>query len=745
MLRPALIVGVYSACWLALDLVSSFFLVDSDVTVWSPQEGLNFVLLFVFGVRYWPALLLNIPLHATFISGPEISVWETAVFDTTEAVIYVGVTLLLVRVVGINKSLRHQRDVVWFVGVACLAAPLAVSLIAVSYLTAAGSLAEGNLANNILSWWAGDATGIAMMAPFLLIFLSRFSDLWDEAPEVEEEARMTLPSREELPEIAVQLLATGAAVLVAYSGFIVEDTLEYSYFAFLPLVWIAVRNGLVRTTFVIVLVNVAAVTLVGMQNVRDSGVTLQFSLMTLTIVGLLVGGVVTQRNQMADRMRHEAFHDALTGLPNRRLFMRRLEEAMRRSGADAEYSFAVLFLDLDSFEVVNTNRGRPFGDRLLEAVAGRMGSHLRQGDSLARFGGAEFAVLLDSIGSKQEAAGIAERLLEAFEEPYPVDQSLLYVSASMGIVLDGSHLEGSGWKAGKEPEDCIRDADLALRSAKANPQMNYMFFDEEVGRRAEERFWLETDLRRAIPEEQFEVEYQPIYSAGDKHPVGAEALVRWRHPELGRIPPDQFIPLAEETGLIVDLGHEVLLRACRQMSSWRAAGCSLSKVSVNVSPIQVEHPRFVEGVLEAIGESGIEAQCLQLEFTEYWRIDAPEVGEALRRLSEAGVSLVIDDFGTGYSSLTYLGNLPFSGLKIDRSFVQPLPEEPGGRNRTIVEAILALSEKMGLEVTAEGVETPAQLDYLHTQGCELVQGFLFGKPKPAEELSLGHGSTKEPR
>lgn len=717
LLRPALIVVVYLACWLALDVVSSFYRVDPDVTVWSPQEGLNFVLLFVFGIRYWPALLLNIPLHALFISGPEGSAWETAVFDTTEAIIYVGATLLLVRVVSIDKGLRHQRDVVWFVGIACLAAPLVVSLVAVHYLTAIGSLAAGDLVNNILSWWAGDATGIAMMAPFLLIFLSRFSNLWDEAPEVEDEARMALPSRGELPELTVQIVATGVAVIVAYAGFLPGETLEYSYFAFLPLVWIAVRNGLVRTTFVIVLINVSAATLVGVQNLQENGVPLQFSLMTLTIVGLLVGGVVTQRNQMSDRMRHESVHDPLTGLPNRRLFLQRLEDAVQRAEKESGYGFAVLFLGLVRFKAVNTNRGHLFGDRLLEAVAERLVSKLGQGDTVARYGGAEFLILLDGNSSKQEAIRTAGDLLKDFEEPYVLEGARMQAPASVGIVL--------GKNDGPGPESLLRDVDLALRRAKASPQLDCVVFDEQMRESEEERFQLEMDLRRAIFEKELELEYQLIYSAGSRRPVGAEALVRWRHPEHGWIPPDQFVSLAEDLGFIVDLGHQVLLKACHQMHSWLEAGYALPKVSVNVSPLQLEHPRFVESVLDAIEESGISAHHLQLELTEYWEINIPEAETKLRQLAEAGICLFIDDFGTGHSSLDYLGKLPFHGLKIDRSFIQTLPEEPEGRNRNIVEAILALSGKMNLEVTAEGVETAAQLDYLRAQGCDSVQGYLL--------------------
>ncbi|CAN5604609.1 hypothetical protein BH24ACT21_BH24ACT21_11910 [soil metagenome] len=718
---------------MALDALSSFFKVDSDVTVWSPQEGLNFALLFVFGLRYWPALLLNTPLHAIFVSGSSLSLLETGVFDVVETSIYAGAALLVVRWINIDRTLRHQRDVIWFVGVVCLAAPLAVSLTIVPFLTATAHLATENLLGNILSWWAGDATGIAMVAPVLLIFLSRFSRLWDETPG-EDNARVAWPSREELPELAAQVLAIFAAVFIAY-GLSSSKTLEYSYFAFIPVVWIAVRNGLVRTTSMLVLINVFAVTLVGVQGVRDSGITLQFSLMTLTIVGLLAGGIVTQRNRASERMRHEAFHDPLTGLPNRRLFTRRLEKAIHRAELDPGYYFAVLFLYLDRFKSINTNRGHQFGDRLLEVVAERLASNLGQEDTVARFGGDEFVLLLDGIDSKQEAARKADRLLEAFEEPYSLKGNRIYTSASIGIVTGKSDKSDSG-ESEKEPENLLRDADLALRHAKTSPQTKYLFFDEEMRRWANERFRLEEDLRRAVSEEEWTLEYQLIYPAGSDRPVGAEALVRWRHPGREPIPPDHFIPLAEETGLIVDLGHRILLRACRQMRSWRSSGHALSRISVNVSPLQLEHPRFAESVLETIEESGIAAQHLQLEFTEYWRINTPEVEKTLRRLAEAGISLVIDDFGTGYSSLDYLGRLPFHGLKIDRSFIQALPEKAGGRNKSIVEATLALSSKMGLEATAEGVETTAQLDYLHAQGCDLGQGYLFGKPKPAEEVTL---------
>lgn len=720
------------ACSTILDAVSEIFRVAPNVTVWSPQEGLSFALLFVFGLRYWPALLLNTPLQVYFGTGYMLSWWAVYPFNIIETIFYAGAAALLVRGINIDRSLGRQRDVVWFVGVACLAAPLGVALGEISLLTMVAGLDPQNLVRNIVSGWAGNATGIAMMAPFLLVVLSRFGSVWDQPP-TEEAARAALPSRGELSEFATQMAVMVVALLAAY-GVELPGTLEYSYFAFIPLMWIAISNGFVRTTFAIVLANFGAATLAWLRDVDEVGIPLQFSLVTLTIVGLVIGGSVTER------MRYDSLHDGLTGLPNRRLFLSRLEESIRRAGEEPGRGFAVLFLDLDRFKDVNVNRGHPVGDRLLEAVAGRMASSLGRDHTLARLDGAEFVALLDGVGSKQEAARAAEELLEAFREPYPLEEGWINVSASIGTALGGS---GSGEQdlreereAPEEPEDFIRDADLALRRAKASPQLDYALFDADMRERAGERYQLEAELRRAIPGGELGLAYQLICLADAGRPLGAEALVRWHHPERGLIPPDRFIPMAEETGLIVDLGRHVLLQACRQMRSWREAGYELSKVSVNVSPVQLEQPRFTEDVLEALEESGIEARQLCLEFTEYQRINTPEATETLRRLAGAGITLCIDDFGTGYSSLDYVGKLPVQGLKIDRGFVQPLPEEPGGRNRNIVEAILDLSAKMGLEVTAEGVETQTQLDYLRSQGCDMVQGYLFGKPKPAEELPL---------
>ena len=523
-----------------------------------------------------------------------------------------------------------------------------------------------NLLRNIVSWWAGDATGIAMVAPFLLVVLSRFGKLWDQPP-TEEAAKAALPSCKEVPVFALQMIAMVVALLAAYR-FELPGTLEYSYFAFAPLMWIAVSNGFVRTTFGIVVANFGAAILAATRNVEEVGVPLQFSLMTLTIVGLLVAGIVTERNLVSKLLAYEALHDPLTGLPNRKLFLRQLEEAAHRAAKEPEYGFAVFFLSLNRFKAINSNRGHPFGDQLLKAVAGRLTSRLRPQDTVARYGGAEFLIQLDGDGSKQEAVRMAKSLTDGFKEPYVLESSQIQASASVGIALGEN---GFG-----EPENLIRDADLALRRAKANPQTDCVLFDGRMREQAEERFRLETDLRRAVFENELELEYQLIYSVVGGRPVRAEALARWRHPERGPVPPDQFIPLAEEMGLIVDLGHQVLLQACRQMRSWLKAGHDLSKISVNVSPLQLEHPRFVEGVLDAIEESGLGAHHLQLELTEYWRIDTPEADAKLRRLAGAGISLFIDDFGTGYSSLDYLGKLPFHGLKIDRSFIQPLPEEP---------------------------------------------------------------------
>src|SRR5215207_3648578 len=428
---------------------------------------------------------------------------------------------------------------------------------------------------------------------------------------------------------------------------------------------------------------------------------------------------ISRRKEMEERLLHDAFHDALTGLPNRALFMDHLELAVERAKRPRKrYLFAVLFLDLDRFKVINDSLGHTMGDQVLVATAARIQKCLRHLDTVARFGGDEFAVLLDGVEDANDTIRVAQRLQREVTTPINVGGHEVFTSVSIGIALSNTGYE--------RPEDVVRDADTAMYRAKAAGKSRYEIFDTGMHSRAVALLKLETDLRRAVEREEFVVHYQPIVSLSDDSVRGFEALVRWRHPERGLVSPSEFIPVAEETGLIIPLGRWVLREACRQMHQLQAAsaGPRPLSLSVNLSGKQFMQLDLVGQVKEILQETGFDPRRLQLEITESSVIENTEtVTEMLLQLRALGIRLSMDDFGTGYSSLSYLHRFPIHTLKIDRSFVSG-----GDAENEIVRTIIMLARNMGMDIVAEGVETKEQLAYLKELKCEYGQGFLFSRP-----------------
>jgi diguanylate cyclase (GGDEF)-like protein len=431
---------------------------------------------------------------------------------------------------------------------------------------------------------------------------------------------------------------------------------------------------------------------------------------------------ITERRQAEARIAHMAQHDALTGLPNRTLFRDRLAGALAR--AQRGESSAVLCLDLDRFKVVNDTLGHPVGDALLKQVAARLQAELRDTDTVARFGGDEFAVLQTTGQQPGSASALARRLIEVLGTPYEVSGHQVVIGASIGIALISAD--------SADPDELLKDADLALYRAKADGRAAWRFFEPEMDAHMQARRLLEMDLRRALKAGEFELNYQPLVNLHTGKLAGFEALLRWRHPERGLVPPADFVPLAEEIGLIVPIGKWVLQTACAEAASWPKA----LKLAVNLSAAQFQvSAALVQTVSDALSASGLAADQLELEITESIMLqDTEETLATLHRLRRLGVGISMDDFGTGYSSLSYLRLFPFTKLKIDRSFIQDLGGAPGNC-AAIVRAIISLSGSLGMVTTAEGVETTAQLNRLALEGCDQVQGYLFSKPVPASELS----------
>lgn len=417
---------------------------------------------------------------------------------------------------------------------------------------------------------------------------------------------------------------------------------------------------------------------------------------------------------------HMAFHDSLTKLPNRALFLEKLYGALARLQADASEGFTVLLLDCDRFKVVNNSLGYSVGDELLKAIGQRLGSALGERDTLARLGGDEFAILLDGIGNLDRAVGVAEDLLSEFSKPFHLRQHEVYINASVGIVLGAADY--------KQPEDLLRDADTALYRAKVLGKGQYHIFDPELHQFALQRLQLETDLRRSLNQRGFMVYYQPIVALSSGRLAGFEALVRWQHPTRGLVSPAEFIPVAEETGLIRALGIWVLEEACERLRVWQQQGVGSDlTMSINLAVQQLLQCNLLDQIDRLLADTQLDPHCLKLEITESALMENGEAAiEILHQLRSRGIQLSIDDFGTGYSSLSYLHRLPVNTLKIDRSFVKRMDGKSG--NMGLVPAIINMAHTMGISAIAEGVETKQQFAQLQNLHCDFGQGYLFGAP-----------------
>ncbi len=437
---------------------------------------------------------------------------------------------------------------------------------------------------------------------------------------------------------------------------------------------------------------------------------------------------ITERSQAEERLRHYALHDTLTNLPNRAEFMNQLGQAAERADGNAYARFAVLFLDLDRFKVINDSLGHAIGDKLLIAIAERLKSCVRPGDVVARLGGDEFTILLNRSGETAEVARVAERLQSRISEPFKIDNYEVFTTASIGIIVSG--------KTKRLPEDFLRDADAAMYRAKESGKARFEIFDREMHVRNMNLLQVETDLRHAVERNEFEVFYQPIVDLSTGRVCEFEALIRWRHPHHGMVSPDEFVGVAEETGLIIPIGKWILEESCRQVADWQKRFSMPLSISVNLSAKQLMHPTLTAQVKDALVISGLAATHLKLEVTESTVMEHSEKAlNVLSGLDQLGIELSTDDFGTGYSSLSYLQRFPFARLKIDRSFIKVMDDD--AKSRAIVKTILMLGENLNIEVVAEGIETERQLELLRTLGCKAGQGYLFSRPidvKTVEEF-----------
>ena len=728
--RVGLLVVTYILLGLALEKIASLFETSWQVSPWDPAAGLHVVMLLGFGLRYALALPV-IPFLAALIFSPgEKAAWLTGLLAagyTTLA--YSAASALLLYKLHVDPRLYKLRDVVWFL-ITFIVATLVASIAYILSLVALGNVDQAEWGQKLLHDWAGEATGIAMLAPPLLIWLRSFPwsgkhlDLARALPQFRENlTNWRSPNARQVLQwggaIALLLVASWAS----YGGFQTKS-LDFTYLIFLPLVWVASHHGFDKVVWAVLLINVSSVIFVGSRVQSANTLALQFGLMAVSFTGVLLGAFVTERQQeltkrqqTEQQLYYDATHDKLTGLYNRTWFTEKLQAVEQDTNL-----FAVLFLDLDRFKVINDSLGHLIGDQMLVAVARRLQNCLNE-EAVAHFGGDEFTVLLEDIEDINGATCVAQHLCEELAQPFNVDDYELFTTVSIGIVP--SSIEH------QQAEELIRDADIAMYRAKEQGPGHWVLFDQTMHDQIVGRSQLENDLRQALRNQEFQLYYQPLVDLKIGRINGFEALLRWQHATRGFIPPHQFIPVAEATGLINPLGYWVFKEACRQMHDWQLTFPELSlTISVNLSVQQLLQPNLLEDIDQVLQETGLSPGSLRLEITESVMMEnSQNTAAILLQMSRRGIRLAIDDFGTGYSSLSRLCSFSVNTLKIDRSFINQIDSR---EQLEIVRASIMLAHSLGIDVTAEGVETAAQLSTLRTLGCEEGQGYYFARPMTSQ-------------
>jgi diguanylate cyclase (GGDEF)-like protein len=703
--------------YLAARLSLRLALVGHQVTpIWLPT-GIAVVALLLFGTRLWPGLtvgafLVNAPIGPSLLGAAGIAVGNT--FAPVLAV-------YLLRKVGFRKELERLRDVVAMVFLAALLGMSVSATFGATILMLSGSVPASGIVSTWSVWWAGDAMGVLVFAPFLLSL--RGTSVYCAKP---------WRRRAE----AVALL--GGTVLIAH--IVLRSRLKIEFLVFPALGVTAWRLGQRGTATAALLTSGiaiwAAVNGLGVfagESLSEKMLTLQVFNASVALLSFVLAAVrterlehVAERKRAQDELVRQALHDPLTGLANRTLFMDRLTQALARSNRHPG-TLAVMFLDLDRFKLINDSLGHSVGDHVLMCMAQRLREALRIEDTASRFGGDEFVVLCEDVQNEEDAIVIADRLALAMAQPMSMDAGSVVVTTSIGIAVANPKTDSA--------EDLVRNADSALYRAKERGRARFELFDHRMRTRAVKRLTIENELRRAIDQGELRVYYQPLVVVAEPRVVALEALARWAHPQRGLLGPAEFIPVAEETGLIVPIGTWVLEEVCQQSARWQEANEREEPltIAVNLSTQQLARPQFEDVVEGILTKTRMAPTNLSLEITESVLMEtSPAIHTTVRALRDLGVRFAIDDFGTGYSSLAYLKAIEVDTLKVDRSFVDGLGHEHG--DTEIVNAIVNLAHSLRLTAVAEGVETVDQLEYLRLVGCDVAQGYYFAKPAPAEAI-----------
>ncbi len=720
-LRVTLILSIYFIGNFVSVVATNKVGADILIALIYPSTGLNLVLLLVFGLRYWPALFLN-PYVGSLLN--ELFGQPHLPFASFELFGYAVIQVLgfgggawIMKRLRFDARLIRAKDTTIFLLIGSFLSSLVVAFLTIGLFTLSQNvdLMTDDFVLNTLNFFAGDATGAAMVGPLLLVLFRPW------LPRTKSLVVVKRPlTRAVVLERVAQFLLLGATVYLGYGRESV-GLLNYSYAIFMPLAWIAMRGGFTLSAWATLVLNFL-ITLAINFNVTDPEViALQFNLMVASYAVLLLGAVSSDLLYKREKLSHVAYHDALTGLLNRAGFLRFLEGAQ-------EKSLAVFFLDLDRFKIINDSFGQTVGDAFLLLVSRRLKGILPEGATLARLGADEFAVCLEET-SEYATTELAKTMNETLATSNRIQGYDITTDASIGIAFNTE---------GYQASDLIRDAESAMQEAKRQGKARFILFDTALQQQLREKVRLERDLRQALERQEIYVHYQPIVSLVTGEIVGAEALMRWRHGQLGFISPAAFIPIAEDTGLIVELSNALLKQALGDMKQFPAS----FYLSANLSVRQLQHPGLEATLTDFLSDAHMAAQRLVLEVTESSLMTNPDANiETLERLSQLGLRLAMDDFGTGYASLNYLKRLPVDILKIDRSFVKGLPGDKD--DATLVTTIMALGQSLGLAIVAEGVETRDQEAFLKRYGCQQVQGYLYSKPVPLEEfVKLFNGATK---